>query len=1033
MAKLLKNFRTRLNEAEARTVVVTFGRFNPPTTGHEKLIKAIEKVAVKNKADYRIYPSQSQDPKKNPLSHSDKIKFMRKMFRKYSRNIIDDKSVKTMFNVASQAYKDGYRKLIIVVGQDQVSEFGNLIPKYNGKDGRHGFYDFEDIQVVSAGNRVDPDSEKAKEMTADTMSASVLRKLAADGHFDEWTDEKGKKQLGFKSGVPDTLGDTDKRILFNKVRTGMKLAAINEAFERLFEESVVIVEKAPPDEKIQKWLEDPATKADFKKRYGDEWEEIMYATAWKIYNGKKNEQFNESWNVDEEMDEEWQVKEAKSLHQILAKLKTEVAQDKDIKDREGTQPAKYYAGDMKKSTKTKRAAQFAKQAKMDDDDPNAYKPAPGDASAETKPSKHTKKYQKMFGEELILEAKSLLHIFEDDDEGRMVKSDLSKMVKQAQELMRLIGDEDELPGWAQNKFAIAADYINSVHGYLTYSNEAPRLEQFVFEAITRQDLAGIEKYADRLFAAVGIDVEFTRHFLDRVNDTRNKKDISVAELTRLFKQTYKRFGKKIAQLGPDAEAVLNDMMTDINMPFVLKWDSKNQELDLVAKTVMRKKNFATSNQKFIVSQMNEGAANPAQQAAIAIAKKKKAGKPGYDDEGKKIDEDTDETLRKKAGETGISYGILKKVFDRGVAAWRTGHRPGTTAVQWGFARVNSFATGGKTQKTADADLWAKHKGKSEEVEIDEAGLPPHLAKLFDKDGNFKDPKKQAKFDQMIKRKQSELSKFKVTDVTPKGYGPADEALEYGTDETTKEYKKVTPGEVEEETTAQMIKRIASKTIKKKPYEKAAEILKKVWDRKNKEHNNNPRHDINYYAAEIIRTTGMKLDARILGKMVAEDVVAEGLAEALDNNEPIYNVFRPHSESYYKIFEMAREFEVEATGLDKHLLETDIGKWADFEGTSVPLDIPLVEEEDVELNKPKRGGSKKFYVYVKNDKGNVQKVSFGDTSGLKAKINDPEARKSFVARHQCDQKKDKTTPGYWACRLPMYAKELGLEGGGDYFW
>ena len=106
------------------------------------------------------------------------------------------------------------------------------------------------------------------------------------------------------------------------------------------------------------------------------------------------------------------------------------------------------------------------------------------------------------------------------------------------------------------------------------------------QTLSKSDLDGVEKYADRLYAAAGIDVEFTRHFLDRVNDSRNKKQITVAELIRMFKQSYKKFGKKIAKLGPDAEAVLNDMQTDINMPFVLKWDGK--ELDLVAKTVMRK-------------------------------------------------------------------------------------------------------------------------------------------------------------------------------------------------------------------------------------------------------------------------------------------------------------------------------------------------------------------------------------------------------------------------------------------------------------
>ena len=116
--------------------------------------------------------------------------------------------------------------------------------------------------------------------------------------------------------------------------------------------------------------------------------------------------------------------------------------------------------------------------------------------------------------------------------------------------------------------------------------------------ITKTDLDQIEKYADKLFAKVGIDIEFTRHFLDRVNDERNKKQITTAELTRLFKQTYAKHGKKIAQLGPDAEGVIKDMRTDLNMPFVL--NLKNGELDLVAKTIMRKKNFKTPNPELAV-------------------------------------------------------------------------------------------------------------------------------------------------------------------------------------------------------------------------------------------------------------------------------------------------------------------------------------------------------------------------------------------------------------------------------------------------
>jgi len=121
----------------------------------------------------------------------------------------------------------------------------------------------------------------------------------------------------------------------------------------------------------------------------------------------------------------------------------------------------------------------------------------------------------------------------------------------------------------------------------------------LLEFVSKKDLDQVEKYADKLFAVVGIDVEFTRHFLDRVNDERNKKPISTAELIRLFRLSYKKHGKRIPKLGAKAQAVIHDMETDINMPFVLNIDRKG-ELDLVAKTVMRKKDFKTSNTKLQV-------------------------------------------------------------------------------------------------------------------------------------------------------------------------------------------------------------------------------------------------------------------------------------------------------------------------------------------------------------------------------------------------------------------------------------------------
>jgi hypothetical protein len=161
-----------------------------------------------------------------------------------------------------------------------------------------------------------------------------------------------------------------------------------------------------------------------------------------------------------------------------------------------------------------------------------------------------------------------------------------------------------------------------------------------------------------------------------------------------------------------------------------------------------------------------------------------------------------------------------------------------------------------------------------------------------------------------------------------------------------------------------------------------------------------------------------------------------------NNVPlIESIFRSHSDYYYAFYARAKQLYSEGalddlSSFDRELMESDIGDFVEYEGDMVPLDCPFLDEEEEkqELNKPKRGGPKKFYVFVKDPKtGNIKKVSWGDTTGLSVKIDDPEARKSFAARHKCSIQNDKTTPAYWACRTPYYAKSLGLSGGGNFFW
>jgi len=194
----MKTFR-ELTEAK-ETIVFTFGRFNPPTTGHEKLIKKVASVSGSN--PFRVYPSHTQNPKKDPLPQALKIAYMRKMFTKYGNSIMASKA-KTAIEIAVELYDQGYKNLIMVVGSDRVKEFDGILNKYNGVEGkRHGYYKFDSVKVVSAGER-DPDSEGVE-----GMSASKMRKAATDGDKDS-----------FLQGVPSEFKDGEK--LYRDVRKNM--------------------------------------------------------------------------------------------------------------------------------------------------------------------------------------------------------------------------------------------------------------------------------------------------------------------------------------------------------------------------------------------------------------------------------------------------------------------------------------------------------------------------------------------------------------------------------------------------------------------------------------------------------------------------------------------------------------------------------------------------------------------------------------------------------------------------------------------
>jgi len=202
------------DKVDQGAISITFGRFNPPTTGHEALVKKVSSSA--KGGEYRIYPSRTQDPKKNPLDPGAKIKFMKQSYPDHAARIMNSEDMKTIFDVLGALDGEGYSEVNIVVGGDRVSEFTSLSSKYNGK-----LYNFEKINVVSAGNR-DPDAEGVE-----GMSASKLRKAAADGDYDS-----------FKQGLSKSLSKKQCEELFAAVQQSMSVEVsedFNEVSYQLYE------------------------------------------------------------------------------------------------------------------------------------------------------------------------------------------------------------------------------------------------------------------------------------------------------------------------------------------------------------------------------------------------------------------------------------------------------------------------------------------------------------------------------------------------------------------------------------------------------------------------------------------------------------------------------------------------------------------------------------------------------------------------------------------------------------------------------
>jgi nicotinamide mononucleotide adenylyltransferase len=393
----IKSFSDYLVE-DTKEVTFVFGRFNPPTIGHEKLFDQTKKLA--RSGTYRIYGSKSVDPKKNPLGFKDKVKFIRKMFPKHARQVMADKDVRNVLDIAVKLYDQGFTKVQMVAGSDRVKEFEVLLNKYNGEKSRHGFYEFQGmIKVLSAGER-DPDAEGVS-----GMSASKMRQAAVDG----------KLQI-FAKGVPARFHPTD---LYNAVRSGMGLKA--EGFRpHINLEKVSDVREDYVDERIFR-----IGSMVKLKESGEVGKVVIRGSNYILaeFNGKKRRCWLDSIQEEGGAGEYGTDKLTKKYKKDTPKMEiVDSPYNKIVKDnttltfgkkkdkKEGYNDGDSSRGDKnydsfktgKKSTDAKRRAQQNKQKDMKDDNPDAYKDLPGDKKARAKglpQSKFTSKYKQMYGED----------------------------------------------------------------------------------------------------------------------------------------------------------------------------------------------------------------------------------------------------------------------------------------------------------------------------------------------------------------------------------------------------------------------------------------------------------------------------------------------------------------------------------------------------------------------------------------------------------------------------------------------------------
>lgn len=985
--------------------VITFGRMNPPTVGHQKVVDKVKAEAKKQGAMPHVYLSHSQDKKKNPLDYNTKLKSARKAFG----TSVTRSRARTIIEVMVELQKMRHTEVTVIVGSDRVREFKTLLNKYNGKD-----FTFDKISVMSAGQR-DPDAEGAS-----GMSATKMRTAAQTGDY-----------KSFKKGAPTALSDRDVKVMYDKIRSEM--GTVKEEIEWSDEDF----------EFTDAELDAAVEMMDFDKL--DEDQEI-------------DEEFGEYLD---EVRKPLTIAQRMKIGRRMKRLAPRMARMRKIRAKRMADPKRLEGRARKAAIKILRKRFAGKQGQ------NYAKLSPG---------------SKMSVDRIVQKKASVI--------PTLAKRLLPKMRKA--EMERLKRARGGAPTKAAQTLQVQGDHVEP-HVPILYEEEVDTklmaLLRVTFPDSSERNLVvralrgGSKSLQNPTLRPYLMNILL--RLLDGVQD-----DPSI----------YNKVKEKMRRLGLDEDTTskkpqdpdVADRKGSQPVGYYKGVKSKSTK-------VKRDAHFKKYAEKPGMGKDKESNYKPAPGDSSAETKPSihtKKYKAMYGEDintafeelflkEEVLTEKQIEGLKKKSEKSGIPYGILKQVYNRGMAAWKSGHRPGTTPQQWAFARVNSFITKGSgTWGGADKDLAAKARGsKKEEVEVNESFEKRILALLktkiipakfvngklvVDKSDmraahraikQFRDIKRIPHIvgEDAVKAAKDKISREKEADKAKH-----DAMLDRARLQKAQNKNRATEeNEHEIEVDGYQTKNFhmcgsAQKVMKKLAGKEGAKELTQMQDKfyglekqimqdgaVSKEQKATARmmHDKIMARAkqvglddEIGEYMKMHIDSIEKGDpklgfgrtdINEEDTTLDDQFESLwanihkkrkegrpmrkkgEKGAPTDDAFRRAKNEEYGAGEegtdgLVKKYKEDTPGEDCTCFDHVISE-AEYQGRKVKLNDPMRSND----------GKKKFYVYTKNEKGNIVKVGFGDPN-MEIKRDDPGRRKNFRARHNCDNPGPKWKARYWSC-------------------